>query len=386
MLPEHVTAHGAFCKDRWLVAGVVVRQRVSGLRQNRKAEDDRVEFKSDWPEPHKAARQLAASANRQAGEFLVYVVGIDDQTGALTDVSNTEAGDWVTQVAKSFDQGIVPTLVRHQVVAVSDDETVNVLLFSTNEYPYVVKTADGNRDVPFRSGSTTRSAHRHELVDMLQRELDLPRMRVVAASTSAAYSFRPRKSATTTANDELVADESFSIHAEVTVLVEYVGDGAVTMPERQLRMRIRTGGYLQYLEPRLHTGQRGVGFIRIGEAAPEPPPPPRFGVYVRDGQVVATAPGTFTMGASNSIKRQYPAPQVGELAELFTTADKVALDIVVEVTGAVRQARLTVELERTEAAGEAKPEPWEHDKATTQSLGTWALVSRFDDPWAEDDD
>jgi len=127
-------------------------------------EDDRVEFKREWPTPDRS-RQLAAAANKAAGELLFWVIGYDEGSGEVVKLDHTDPANWWPQMQKRFSQKS-PVLARHTVVYLDDDESVVALVFTTDEVPYVVKIGD-YLEVPTREGSRTRSARRNELIDMV---------------------------------------------------------------------------------------------------------------------------------------------------------------------------------------------------------------------------
>jgi len=147
-------------------------------------EDDRFEFKRDWPGDDKA-RQLAGSANRSRGEVLIYVIGLDERTGEVYPPSPTDPADWFAQLEAKFD-GPAPELRHHLRVEVSETESVVALEFATSAAPYVVHASKNGGspelEVPIRSGTRTRSAHRSELLRMLYPTIRLPRTEVLNAT------------------------------------------------------------------------------------------------------------------------------------------------------------------------------------------------------------
>jgi hypothetical protein len=150
---------------------------IDALRTGTGGEDDRIEFKRDWPETSKA-RQLAAGANRLNGELLIYVIGVDDRDGSIHPTSNVDAATWWHQFESNFDE-VAPELSMHLTVRVTETESVVALAFHTDRAPYLVKVANGGateRDVPIRQGTRTRSARRHELLRLLLPHVQVPRI------------------------------------------------------------------------------------------------------------------------------------------------------------------------------------------------------------------
>ena len=133
-------------------------------------EDSRIELKSEWPEPEKAAHRLAAHANAAGGSPILWIIGVDETARALTNPAPTERANWITSVASFFD-GYPPTLLT-DVNMIIHDKSVVALYFETEHgAPYVVKHATGGsypeRVVPWREGTRTRAARRHELLRIL---------------------------------------------------------------------------------------------------------------------------------------------------------------------------------------------------------------------------
>ncbi len=145
-------------------------------------EDDLVECKTDWPDPQKAARRLAAHANGARGQEIVWIVGLDEERHCVHRVSDDEVASWWDQVRRHFDEEICPR-VEVLRVPTSPEHSVTSLFFATDRSPYVV-TKGGeqggfDRDVPYREGNRTRSAHRHELLRMLSAAAMPPQIEVV---------------------------------------------------------------------------------------------------------------------------------------------------------------------------------------------------------------
>jgi len=145
----------------------VLQQVTSGTR----VEDRRVELKAEWPDPIRAARRLAGHANAARGEFLLWLIGVDEQKGPLG-ASPAELSVWFSQVAAQFD-GPKPTILD-QVFGFNDVSIV-ALCFETGNPPYVVRNpVHGLKgggpvevEVPWREATSTRSASREDLLKIL---------------------------------------------------------------------------------------------------------------------------------------------------------------------------------------------------------------------------
>jgi hypothetical protein len=149
---------------------------VEALRAGTPPEDDRFEFKREWPEVKKA-RQLAGAANRANGEPLIYVIGIDEKTGEIHPVADDPA-EWWARMQSEFDDA-APELVTHVTTFVSEGEAVIALLFRTDRAPYCVRIVNIGpieREVPMRDGTRTRSASRRELLRLLLPTVQVPQL------------------------------------------------------------------------------------------------------------------------------------------------------------------------------------------------------------------
>ncbi|MFJ4017953.1 hypothetical protein [Microbacterium sp. NPDC090014] len=159
-----------------------VMQAIDAVRAGSSPEDDRIEFKRGWPGVEKA-RQLAAAANQAQGEHVIYVLGIDDKTGIVSPLDDTDPADWWARMEMRFDQ-VAPDLQRHVALQISESERVVALLFRTDRAPYLVKVGEdggGQLEVPIRSGTRTRSAKRHELLRMLYPAVAAPELLPLSA-------------------------------------------------------------------------------------------------------------------------------------------------------------------------------------------------------------
>ena len=140
-------------------------------------EDSRVELKSDWIDPIKAARQIAAHANTIHGEQILWIIGVDQGNHKVVGVNQNELSSWYQQVVSQFDE-IAPSMKDLNVNY--GDKTVVALLFETDRFPFIVKTKDGWLEVPWREGTSTRSAKRSELLKLLVPYVYLPSFEVLS--------------------------------------------------------------------------------------------------------------------------------------------------------------------------------------------------------------
>src|SRR3712207_5876612 len=72
-------------------------------------EDFRVELKSQWLDPQKAARQIAGHANGARGENILWLIGVDQKKGVIG-ADHMELADWYAKVKAQFDD-LAPQLI-----------------------------------------------------------------------------------------------------------------------------------------------------------------------------------------------------------------------------------------------------------------------------------
>jgi hypothetical protein len=151
-------------------------------------EDSRVELKSAWPtDAVRAARRLAGHCNAARGEPALWVVGIDETDGVVG-ASHNDLAAWWPAVRKHF-EALAPELVQDINIPV-DDKTVVALLFNTNRAPFVVanpfygQPGGGHvaAEVPWRDGTSIRSARREDLLRLLVPIQHLPIVEPLSAS------------------------------------------------------------------------------------------------------------------------------------------------------------------------------------------------------------
>jgi len=141
-------------------------------------EDSRVELKSAWPDDlSRAARQLAAHANALHGEPILWIIGIDQNGHTVVGADREELSTWYQQVIAEFDD-VAPAMKDLNINY--KGKTVVALLFETDQIPFIVKTKDGWLEVPWREGTSTRSAKRFELLKMLVPFQILPKFEVLS--------------------------------------------------------------------------------------------------------------------------------------------------------------------------------------------------------------
>ena len=158
-----------------------VLQIIDRVTSGQSIEDSRVELKAEWPDPKKAARQIAGHANTAHGEPILWLVGIDEKRHTVTGATETELANWYPQVKGQFD-GLAPRVVDLNVP--TKNRTVVALLFETDRVPFVVKNPDGGTiqfEVPWRENRATRIADRSDLMKLLSPLQLLPSVELLGA-------------------------------------------------------------------------------------------------------------------------------------------------------------------------------------------------------------
>ena len=174
---------------------------VDRVRARQPIEDDRVELKADWPDSAKAARRVAGHANASRGTAVLWIIGLDEQRGVVP-FAPTDPATWVQQLQPHFD-GLGPSVETLSVP--TGTGCVYALLFDTARRPFVVKnSAHGSPgagpvslEVPWREGTSVRSARREDLIRLLVPALQLPMFEVLDANASAAPAAGSRDSSAT---------------------------------------------------------------------------------------------------------------------------------------------------------------------------------------------
>lgn len=168
---------------------------VEAVKSGTYIEDSFTELKERWPnneaEISKTARQLAAHCNSAQGRPVLWIYGINEQTGAIGSPTAELASIWPS-IQSRFD-GVSPDLLLNQNVPV-DDGHVTALLFDVTRAPYVINRARLASDqsnnavdyeVPWRRGNSTRTANRGELIRLLQPASQIPAIELMQVYAEA---------------------------------------------------------------------------------------------------------------------------------------------------------------------------------------------------------
>jgi hypothetical protein len=299
---------------------------VDAVRDRQRIEDDLVECKRIWPDPAKAPRQLAAAANRAAGEAIIWIIGLDEDSGELRPRTDVDPADWWAQVSSRFDQ-VAPDLLHHLTVHVGPAETVVALAFGTDRTPYMIKTSGGSpeREVPIRDGTRTRSAYRLELLRMLTQATTVPPAELLQADLVAQWH------AEQPARDHFPERHaSSSLTSGIEIFIEHIGPGAVVLPSHQMKAVVKSGDLIVELQP-------WVPGVLLARDRPAPPPPP-VGVVVHGSDVICTGPGRLALRLNGSTPK--------DCRTAWGEVEIWAFELTFGIVGAARPLRFTASLHR----------------------------------------
>lgn len=158
---------------------------IERVNSDQPIEDSRVELKAEWPQTEKAARRIAGHANAARGASILWLIGVDEKTGVVGAQVN-ELATWFPKMESNFD-GLAPEHVDLNIPV--DGQTVVALYFETERAPFVVKNAAFGQkgggpvelEVPWRDGTSIRSARRSEIVRMLSPLATSPQIEILQA-------------------------------------------------------------------------------------------------------------------------------------------------------------------------------------------------------------
>jgi glyoxylase-like metal-dependent hydrolase (beta-lactamase superfamily II) len=100
-------------------------------------EDDLIEFKREWIEPHRAARRIAAHANAARGHEILWLIGVDPNAAdPFFALSDSKPEQWFDQVKAFFVDGHHPGFQCFQVPY--RDKAVYAIVFDTSGFPFLI--------------------------------------------------------------------------------------------------------------------------------------------------------------------------------------------------------------------------------------------------------
>jgi hypothetical protein len=167
-------------------------QIVDRVLDNQPIEDNIVELKREWTDPYDCARRLAGHANAARGENIIWIIGIHDKSRTITGADAQEMSQWYAQVKSHHDASLAPDMIMHINVPYGD-KTLVAMLFDTQRAPYHVKNPDFGKkgvqislEVPWREGTSVRSARREDLLRLLTPFEQLPTCDVLDVTVNDA--------------------------------------------------------------------------------------------------------------------------------------------------------------------------------------------------------
>jgi hypothetical protein len=293
---------------------LIVIKAVERVLSGRSNEDSRIEFKATWPDVSKV-RQLAGHANSARSEEIIWIIGVDEKAGRLTNPESQDAAQWWAQMSKRFDERVAPELMD-LVVPVGDSGAVTALLFQTDRSPYVITVPSGGaveREVPMRDGTRTRSATRYELLRLLTPAANLPTFAVLDAS------LRLRE-------EEGDKGLEGKVFGRVTLYIEQPVDASAFLPAHGM-----SGSVAAYKDGALHQSSLN---LRVRDYRGEFKRVPSGMIWRSDG-AMANGPTVCDISVSAVTGGGLPSP--------LLTADGYQLKTSFEVAGAERVIHLAVE-------------------------------------------
>lgn len=165
------------------------RRVIEQVERGQYTEDARVELKANFPDDEdgwkKWARRVAGHTNAARGDSILWLIGVDEDARAIPGARKCEPAEWWPKVQSCFDENVAPELTD---VALSHNGVAVVALhFTANRLPYVVKNPRGGtpeREVPWRDGTSVRSATRVQLLQILMPQTQVPQLEVLRAVAS----------------------------------------------------------------------------------------------------------------------------------------------------------------------------------------------------------
>jgi hypothetical protein len=296
--------------------------------------------------------QLAGSLNRAGGDPVIYIIGIDEKTGDIQDVSDTDVLTWWGQITPKFDQ-TPPEMVRHISVPVgADGEHVVAVAFASDRAPYVVKTGSANPslEVPTREGTGTRSARRDELLRLLIPTVSVPHAVVLEAELYIEEHFPTEGLLPYAGLIQPTPKREFYTYGSFRVFIEHNEKELVNLPAHGMQGRLLVVGNVlpcKVRQARDIPAATGEGILTAVAANYD-------GITVSGPGAVSFDLGLPDLDSSNG--------------GWFEGADSVHYEVELNVLHAIRPLRVNITLERTEydwdlADGENKNQ---------KTIGRWA--------------
>lgn len=141
------------------------------LKRREFREDSRVELKRELTDDYKVARRIAGHCNASRGDMVLWIVGVDEVNGVVG-WNAPDFSEYLPKVWSYFSDGH-PACT--EVAFQFDGFSCVALAFSTSRAPYLVKNPSYGcqrgevieREIPWREGTSIRTAKRDEIMRLL---------------------------------------------------------------------------------------------------------------------------------------------------------------------------------------------------------------------------
>ena len=256
-----------------------------------RAEDDSVECKAQWPtDADKAARRIAAISNTARGDEAMWLVGLDENGHRVEPLDQTDPANWWSAVESKFADGIAPGI---RIMNVPTEHGLVVCLhYETDRAPYVVnlnpnKFGGLTREVPWRDGTRTRTAKRHELLSMMSAATAAPELEVL----KCGLTFRQGATQFNIRDGSVLSDvgDKRVLYLNMDLFVD--SESRVLLPRHRWSVQFSTGGSARFPASKLSFQRFKDGFATTvrGEVA--------YGIDVRDAGILVTGPDMLKLRA-----------------------------------------------------------------------------------------
>jgi len=321
---------------------------IERVENGQPVEDDRVELKSNWVDPGKAARRIAGHANAARGEPILWLIGVDEINN-IKGVDYHEYTEWFGKVNSNFDE-IAPEAVSINIPY--KGVTILAILFDTDRAPYLVKNPSGGSiqfEVPWRDNTSIKTANRSELLRILVPTQRLPIINILSGILRAR---------------QFKDEQKWNWDLEFQLYVESMLNFPVVLPFHQCFATLNMNEYLEdvtfkdlkLLPPSLSSGL-GSRYRAIGISDSPPPQRPQYDSLTIDGtsaELMIQGPGKFRLIA-NCETNPLEGDIVGTIATVKANLRPIDVD---------RFINLNVDLK------------WmENDLNNTDMKGIWAVGS-----------
>ena len=302
-------------------------QVIEATEQGLHFEDSAVELKSIWPaSTFEAARQLAAQANARHGEPLLWLIGVKQGVGVVG-VEPRDLATWWPQVQSHFDK-LSPRLIADRILNHKNGKQAVALMFGPGDPPYVIRYSQGDipeknairKEVPWREGTTVRSADRDDLLRVLEPSVTVPEIRVIQGLINGLGA------------DKKPAEERLAWWVQARIFVTPKSSGPVVFTASQAavaKVHLQERDIILRLWPDMQNGEGGL-------------------VQSAGTELVFRGPASVGMIS------------LGGETEIFESqADEIGMTISWRAVGASRPSETEVRLKRSKAKPHTSWDRWE---------------------------